>query len=413
MVFDERDGLSPDEAAILAVIANPSLRAIRDQRAIAEGQVLQAGLLPNPRLGYFLSIPTGQLPSGTVPEFGGSLKWDFRTLINRSARMDAAAAHAATIDVTVAWQEWQVAQAAKLSTYRLWTLNSQVALAKNLAQLLGKNVAQLRHALQGNLITALEFTAAETANNTAHASWLTLKKQARQERVTLNRLLGFPSESHIPLQQDIHLPTRFPLPSMDRLLQGLEERRLDLVALRHGYASQEARVRTAILNQFSNIQISFQPVRDTGDFYRHGFQVWTDLPIFNRNQGNIASERATRQKLFDEYVSRVFQARNDVAKLQVGIRWLNDQVANAQEAKPILTRLVNKLQAALGEGQGTVVLYYNSLTNLTTKRIRILALQQQLMKALIALELATGLYQLDAKIPTPTVSSFTHLGSGS
>ena len=33
--FDERDGLSPDEAAVLAVLANPSLRAIRDQHSIA------------------------------------------------------------------------------------------------------------------------------------------------------------------------------------------------------------------------------------------------------------------------------------------------------------------------------------------------------------------------------------------
>ena len=58
--FDERDGLSPEEAAVLAVLANPGLRAIRDQRAIAQGQVLQAGLLPNPRLGYFMSFQIGR-----------------------------------------------------------------------------------------------------------------------------------------------------------------------------------------------------------------------------------------------------------------------------------------------------------------------------------------------------------------
>ena len=41
--FDIRNGLSPDEAAILAVIANPKLRASRDQRKLAAAQLLQAG----------------------------------------------------------------------------------------------------------------------------------------------------------------------------------------------------------------------------------------------------------------------------------------------------------------------------------------------------------------------------------
>jgi len=48
--FDIRDGLSPDEAAVMAVIANPALRAVRDLRGVAGAQIIQAGILPNPRL---------------------------------------------------------------------------------------------------------------------------------------------------------------------------------------------------------------------------------------------------------------------------------------------------------------------------------------------------------------------------
>ena len=179
---------------------------------------------------------------------------------------------------------------------------------------------------------------------------------------------------------------------------------MDLVALRHGYESQEATVRSAILSQFNNIQIGFLDVRDTGNYYRPGFQVWSDIPIFNRNQGAIVSERATRQKLFDEYVSRDFQARNDIAKLLVGLEWLNEQIANAEEAIPILTRLVDKLRSALSGGQSTIVLYYTALGNLTSKRIQTLGFKQQLMEAMIALELATGLYQLDSPTTTTMIS---------
>ena len=46
--FNYSDGLSIDEAAGLAVVLNPDLRAFRFEKGIAEGQLVGAGLLPNP-----------------------------------------------------------------------------------------------------------------------------------------------------------------------------------------------------------------------------------------------------------------------------------------------------------------------------------------------------------------------------
>ena len=183
-------------------------------------------------------------------------------------------------------------------------------------------------------------------------------------------------------------------PTLEWFLNGLEDRRLDLVALRQGYSSQEATVRAAILSQFSNVAVGLYDVRDLGNFYRPGPQISADLPIFNRNQGNIAIERATRQKLLDEYTNRVFQTRNDIARLLVTIHWLNDQVAMAQAGKPILKKLVVTLREALRQGQATVVLYYTALINLTAQQIQILTFQQQLIDMLIALELETGYYRI-------------------
>ena len=400
--FDDRDGLSPDEAAVLAVLANPGLRAVRDQRAIAAGQVLQAGILPNPRLTYFLSIPTGTVPVGTVTEFGGTVLWDLQTLINRGARVDAAEARAEAVDLDIAWQEWQVAQAAKLAAYRLLTLRYQAQLATELSDFLTDNVTQMRQALQRGILTGLELSAAETAHNNARTNMLELEKEVRQQQLALNRLLGLPPDSAIPLERTIDLPARLVPPTLEWFLDGLEDRRLDLVALRQGYVSQEATVRAAILSQFSNITIGFYDVRDLGNFYRPGPQISTDLPIFNRNQGNIAIERATRQKLLDEYTNRVFQTRNDIAKLLVTIHWLNDQVATAQAGKPILQKLVVTLREALRQGQATVVLYYSALINLTAKQIQILTYQQQLIDTLITLELETGYYRIHDSQSTPS-----------
>ena len=392
--FDDRNGLSPDEAAVLAVLANPGLRAVRDQRAIAAGQVLQAGILPNPRLTYALSIPTGAFPVGSVAQFGETVLWDLQTLINRGARVDAAEARAKAVDLDVAWQEWQIAQATKLVAYRLLTLRYQAQLATELSDFLTDNVTQMRQALQRGILTGLELSAAESAQNNALTNRLELEKQVRQQQLAFNRLLGLPPESAIPLEHSIELPARLVPPTLEWFLDGLEDRRLDLVALRQGYASQEAIVRAAILSQFSTVTIGVDVVRDLGNFYRPGPQISADLPIFNRNQGNIAIEQATRQKLLDEYTNRVFQTRNDIARLLVTIHWLNDQVATAQAGKPILQKLVVTLREALRQGQATVVLYYNALINLTAKQIQILTYQQQLIDTLITLELETGYYRI-------------------
>src|SRR5215471_2211022 len=99
IVFDMSDGISADEAAILAVIANPKLRAVRDQRHLADAQLLQAGILPNPQLAYGLDFPTGGVTQGTVNAFNFSFSWDITSLISRSAKINAAKADAASVDL--------------------------------------------------------------------------------------------------------------------------------------------------------------------------------------------------------------------------------------------------------------------------------------------------------------------------
>ena len=65
------DGINPrhavngDQVALLAVQNNPDLRAVRAQHGVAQAQVLQAGLLPNPQFtGAFLPLVAGV---GTTP----------------------------------------------------------------------------------------------------------------------------------------------------------------------------------------------------------------------------------------------------------------------------------------------------------------------------------------------------------
>ncbi len=406
--FDDRDGLSPDEAAILAVIINPNLKAVRDQRLIAGAQLLQAGLLPNPQLSFNPAFPVAGSTQGVLTALGFGLNLNIVKLLTRKPRMETAGRQAAAVDLNVSWQEWQTAQAAKSATYQLSILDDQVVLAAELDKALAQTVELMRGAAIEGLITRLEQGAAESASNNAHATLLNLKKQANQQRLMLNQLLGVPTQTQIILQKGIDVPIAFEPPTMDKLLDGLEERRLDLVALRHGYESQEASIRAAILSQFPNIQIGPTGTSDAGGFYSAGIGISMSLPIFNRNQGTIALKKATRKQLSDAYINRVFLARSNIGKILANIHWLNQQIQTAQKAQPILQKLVESLHSALNENQANIVSYYTALTNLTAKRIQTLKLKQQLMNAIIALEVASGLYKIDAVGSKTRETPFTY-----
>jgi cobalt-zinc-cadmium efflux system outer membrane protein len=392
--LDPNEGLSPEAAGVLAVLLNPSLRAARDERALADAQLLRAGLLPNPELSYDFEAPTTGDTEGTVNGFGLGLTWDVTSLIARSATVRGAQAHRAAVEADMAWQEWQTAQAAKTAVLALAAWRARIAVQEEARQHLARNAELVQRAVAGGTLTAKDLSAAESASRQAQAAWLDLKKQAEQQRLQLNRLLGLPPESAVRLSDRIELPSSFKPPAAEDLLAGLEQRRLDLLALRHGYDSQEAAVRAAVLNQFPRISLGPTLGRDVENVNIAGFGIAVTLPLFNRNQGNIAVEQATRQKLYDEYVNRMFETRSDVAILLSRIRFLNEEIAAAQQGQAVLTKLEESYRAALAAGQVDILTYYAAWNDMAAGRMKALTLREQLAQAVVALELATGLYQI-------------------
>lgn len=123
------------------------------------------------------------------------------------------------------------------------------------------------------------------------------------------------------------------LPSQRQLLDGLTGRRLDLIALRRGYQSQEYQVRLAILQQFPRLNLGISRARDNTGVYSVDLLVGIELPIFNHHQAAIARQRATLRQLYDEYVARVSAARMDIATLLADVAALTPQIAATAPAR--------------------------------------------------------------------------------
>jgi outer membrane protein TolC len=150
------------------------------------------------------------------------------------------------------------------------------------------------------------------------------------------------------------------------------------------------RARTAVLAQFPKISIGFRGGRDTSDSQTVGFGATIDIPFFDHNQNVISTEKATRQKLFDEYTGRVFAARSDIATAIVNITTLNDQLEAARRSLPALENLVRTYQQAEKRGDVDALSLYSAQSTLLQKRIAVAKLTQQLMQNWVALEIAAG-----------------------
>lgn len=388
--FDESDGLSPGELAILAVIANPTLRAVRDRRGIALAQLLQAGILPNPQLSYDLGIPIGGNTQGKVNSSGLGFGWDITSFISRGARLDATKAHAAAVDLDVAWQEWQVAEAARLHAYRSIITEKRLVVAKQAKLALEQLLEAIQKGVSVGMKTALDLSIVEARMQKAQLAVLKAQSSVAQERLALNRAIGFPPEKFITLENDIPQPILGGIPSVKDLTYSIEQRRLDLLALKLGYQSQEAKVRAAIRSQFPNINLGMTGSRDTDKLQTIGVGLNIELPFFDRNQGHIVEERATRKQLHDEYAARVFEARADIARLVTAMRETQKQIAVIDESLSVTRELADSYRQAAGVGQVGVLSYYEVLNTLYEKKITRIELKQRMIDLGIALEIASA-----------------------
>ena len=392
LAVDLRRGIGPDDAATIALYSNPALRAIRDRRGLAAAQLIQAGILPNPIVSYARDYVTGGNTAGTITGYNFTAAWEVSALIPFLPKQTAARKNFRSVDLDVAWQEWQIAVSARTAIYRVLGLNAQAAQAREATAGLQQSTDAMRKAVDAHEKTVLDLAAVESASQDSRATMLALEQEFEKQRLGLNKILGAEPEMKIQLRAGLTLPARLEPPGERQLISDLESRRLDLLGLRQGLESQDATLRAAILAQFPKLAVGFSKASDTTNVHTTGFTVAVDVPIFDRNQGNIATERATRQRLRDEYNQRVFEARSDIAVAIADIRSLNRQIAAAEEALPLLEKLVSSAQSAVEQRNADVLSYYTARSNLLQKRIQLIKLEEQLLEAHTALEIASGRY---------------------
>jgi outer membrane protein, heavy metal efflux system len=402
IVIDGRGGYTPDEVAVMAVLLSPELRALRDQKGVAEAQVIQAGILPNPTFSYEIDRPSSY-PGPVSTQVTEGIAWDISQLLARHSHVASAKASAQSLNLSIAWQEWQASEDARTRAFRIISLEERLPLLRGVEDELSGSIKDARAAASRGLITIGDLTQAVDAWTNAQNARFDVENQLSQERATLALALGLPAGMRVPLKA-----SAFPF-SLSRdlgamagpLLDGLEERRLDLVALKYGYESQDETVRAAVLQQFPKIGIGFVHARDNSvpQVTSNGPTVSVEIPLFDRNQGQVKIANATRQQLFDEYVARVAEARSDVGRLLESLSVTRVQLREAEESIPDLQKQVDSMRQALRTRDADYKDYRDAYGALATRQTEQSQLRQQVLELEVALEIATGRPLLNRGIP--------------
>jgi outer membrane protein, heavy metal efflux system len=386
VTIDGRDGLSPDEAALMAIDRSPRLRALRAQRGVAQAEVVAAGLLPNPRLTGSLDFPIDE--GEYVIGYGGGISWNISPLLFRGARIHAAESAAVVVDFEIAWQEWQVAQSARRAAAIVAYLSRRVALAKEIETTWKKKLAAARTALERSAVTALEVESATRALADAELARLALERELLRERANLNLAIGLIATDQVPIDASWRLVRR--APRAEALLATLRERRLDLVALQHGRRSHDQELRAALISQFPPLELGVHASRDVEDVRAAGLDVTVELPLFDRKQGDVARARAERGQVEAEYEARLAEARVEILRLSAEVVIVLNELETAARAREAAVRLAGLGAQAAASGAVTRLALTDLEERAFSARSRELEIEQSLVELQIALESVSG-----------------------
>ena len=314
-----RDGaaLSLPELEQLAMANSPAIKKATAEAAAVYGQVIQAGLYPNPTAGYQVDQvqPNLRIPPGSTASGAGQQGGFINQLIKTAGKLSLAQQVAGFdyINALVAVRASQVAVTAKVRSAYFTALVAQrnAAISKALADMIDEVYGlQLKRVAAGvdagyeplqlyaQAVQARSVHA--QAQATVQASWKQLAAAVGQPDLPPSDLAG---------QADAVAPVLDEVAAKARIL----EQHTDLLTARNSVAQSRTNLvlqrRMPIPDIGTNQYHQYDNAAQT---YQFGVQIGIALPIFDRNQGHIRTAEskivanalnleATRNDLFAKF----------------------------------------------------------------------------------------------------------------
>ena len=344
--FDPSDGLTVGEAVSVALILNPDLGLARSEAGIAEAQLLSAGLFPDPE------VDAGWVRLGGETQIGIALLQSLSHLWERPVRRERARLRLEEVHHRIAAAEWDLAHAVRSGWAGLLAAGESTGFAEEALRLKGRLLRIMEDRLSLGAVAEMEANLARMDHAEAQRRLRRAQGEETWAWQAINRLLGVGPDVRFDLQAGTNpwevRAVEFPI---ERLEDAAVSHRPDLAGLRAAYEQAEMAVQLAARGRAPRLRAGPSYEREGGD-ESAGAAASVEIPLWNRNRGEVAEMLARRETAEREFRLALADVRSELAFVLADLERLGAEVRYYEEdVLPRLGRNAEILEAALLAGK--------------------------------------------------------------
>ncbi len=311
---DVSEGLGVDEVGLAALVLNPALKAKRLGMGVACGQLVTAGLYPNPTLDN-KSLLGSQRPIHRK-SIEASISIEVLRWREIAAEKQAKQANVQAVQYEILAEEWKTVSDARAAYWTVVGSREKLRLNKEELQLSERVLSSVKARIQHGAGTALDSTLAELQHVKLQAETQKLEADAASGERALRLAIGLPYDAELKLR----IPEK-PLTlgrrawTREQLVASLTDS-ATMKAAEWRYTVSEGDLRAAVARQYPGLKLGPSSTFDfDGNVWSTltGFVATADIPIFHRNQGEVREKTAARDVARAEYTAKLQSAEAALA----------------------------------------------------------------------------------------------------
>lgn len=300
--LDRENGLSLTDAVAGALEREPALRAARTEIEVARGMRLQAGLRPNP----MMSVEMREQHGGADNQTMVGVEWPL-DLFRRRARVAVADREAEAVEHSVADRMRFLVADVRLKYGEAATAVRALAIADTLAVSAERDVVLKRARVEEGASPPLERDLVDVESRRLQSERLLAHATADAAMIELKRAIGMRPDAPLRLRDTIDTLVSRVVPGSPSAVSVVlpdvrnAEARVRLADAREDRARAEGRFDVSLFGSYMRMDAGFaqqgfnrqgilEPVQGVFHYLVGGATI--NLPVGNRNQGEVAAARA-------------------------------------------------------------------------------------------------------------------------
>lgn len=365
--IDLQNGLRLDEAIARALAQEPLVRAARADVEGSRGRLQQAGLWANPTLSFERRIE----PAGTDTQTAAGFQWPLE-LFRRSARVRTARSELEAAQFAARDRERLLAADVRMEYGAAAAAAREVTVAAEIVATSQKQLELIRARVDLGSTPPLERDLMDVEVRRFQTDELLAAGRAEAALVRLKRLLGMPPSEPLMLQQSIESLLEPSAPST-LVGDGAISTRPDVLEAGARVAAAEARIDQAHREGRVDLSVNGVFMRMDAGFPQQGFGqngalervrgrfnyaaagAMLMVPLFNRNQGQVAAAESERAAAEWRHDAAALTAQAEVAAARARDRQARRAVALfAGDIRDLARRNLDVVRETFQLGRATV-----------------------------------------------------------